>query len=76
MMIATPESDARFVIYLDSLQTFITVPYLPNTEFPIKEELKSSVYRSTLFVNKNKGVLVSAPILLGEIDFFDLEGNI
>jgi hypothetical protein len=75
MMIATPESDARFVIYLDSLQTFITVPYLPNTEFPIKEELKSSVYRSTLFVNKNKGVLVSAPILLGEIDFFDLEGK-
>ena len=33
------------------------------------------VYRSSSFVNKKLRLIVSAPLLLGEIDFFDLDGN-
>lgn len=75
LLIATPESEARFVFYFDSIRSFKTVPYLPNPDFSINEELKSFIYRSASYVNKNSGLLVSAPILLGEIDFFDLNGN-
>ncbi len=74
-MIASPEADFRFVIYRDSIKSFKNVPYLPRTGFSLNKELKSAVYRSASFVNKEKGLMATAPILLGELDFFDLEGN-
>ncbi len=75
LMIATPESKWRFVIYRDTLQNFHNVPYIPSVDFSIGEELKTIVYRSTSYINKKDGVMASAPLLLGEIDFFSLEGQ-
>jgi len=75
LMIATPETDSRFVIYKDSTKSYQTVPFIPSPDFPISKELQPWVYRSTSFVNKKLGLMVSAPQFMGEIDFFDLDGN-
>ncbi|MCF8224080.1 MAG: TolB-like 6-bladed beta-propeller domain-containing protein [Bacteroidales bacterium] len=75
LMIATPETDYRFVIYKDFTKNYQTVPFIPSPDFPISEELQPWVYRSSSFVNKKLGLMVSAPLFLGEIDFFDLDGN-
>jgi hypothetical protein len=75
LLIATPEREWRFVIYKDTVQSFVNVPYLPSVDFSVGEELKAIVYRSASYVNKKIGVMASAPLLLGEIDFFNLEGQ-
>lgn len=51
------------------------IPYLPKQNFPIKDNMLETVYRSTSVVNKERGLIASAPSLLGQIDFFDLSGN-
>lgn len=75
LMIATPESEWRFVIYKDSIQNFNHVPYTPSLDFSIGDELKTIIYRSASYINKKDGIMASAPLLLGEIDFFSLEGQ-
>jgi len=75
LMVATPETDSRFIIYKDSTKSYQSVPFIPSPDFPVSEELQPWVYRSASFVNKKLGLMVSAPLLLGEIDFFDLDGN-
>lgn len=52
------------------------IPYLPKTDFAIQEEEDLYwVYRSAVMANKRKGLVAAAPLLLGQIDFFDLEGT-
>lgn len=75
LLIATPEAESRFVIYKDSTESFKTVPFLPEPDFKIPELALDFVYRSTSFIDKDRGLMVSAPMLMGEIDFFDLDGN-
>jgi hypothetical protein len=75
-MVATPEDNYRFLIYKDSTNTFQSVPYIPETKFPIKKRILPLVYRSATFVNRKLGLIASAPILLGELDLFDLNGNL
>ncbi|NMA49779.1 MAG: hypothetical protein GX947_08465 [Tissierellia bacterium] len=75
LLIATPETESRFIIYKDSSESFKTVPFLPKPNFKIPELLLDFVYRSTSFIDKDRGLMVSAPIFMGEIDFFDLDGN-
>jgi hypothetical protein len=52
------------------------IPYIPKTDFPIEdEEDLSIVYRSSVMANEQKGLVVAGPYLLGQIDFFDMQGN-
>jgi len=75
LMIATPENGSRFVIYKDSTSSYKDVPFIPTPDFTIPEPELTSVYRSASFVDIDRGLMVSAPLYMGEIDFFDLDGN-
>lgn len=75
MLIAAPENEGRFVIKDENKSEYQIIPYIPATDFHIDEEVLPMVYRSASFINKDLGLMASAPILLGELDFFDLEGK-
>lgn len=75
LLIATPEFGGNlFIQHLGSKQNF-NVPFLPKPGFEISEQLLYTVYRPTVVVNKKKKLIAVAPLYLGEIDFYDLEGN-
>lgn len=73
--LAKAEAGGRFIHYDRFTDDFKIIPYLPKVKFEIKKEYLSAVYRSAVAVNENKRLIVAAPLLLGEIDFFDLNGN-
>lgn len=77
-MIATPVTGGNLVIYKSSTDQFITVPYLPKIEFniPSNSLSLSEIYRPAVLFNKERKKIAAAPILLGEIDFFDLNGEL
>jgi hypothetical protein len=74
-LLAKPEGEGRFFHYdYGSGETKI-IPYLPKIDFPIKDEYLYPIFRSFVSVNMDKGLIAAAPMLLGGIDFFDLNGN-
>ena len=74
-LLGAPESDARFFHHNYGSNKAKVIPYVPEMAFSINEEYLHSVYRSAVAVNEDKGLIVAAPLLLGGIDFFDLDGN-
>jgi len=75
--VAEPDSKNRFVISGSSKDQDILIPYLPELEISIPPSDIGIVYASNATaVNKERNMLVSAPSFLGELDFFDLEGNL
>ncbi|MEX2567157.1 MAG: hypothetical protein WD431_14535 [Cyclobacteriaceae bacterium] len=50
-------------------------PYLPKPGFKLNEELLDPIYRSAVVVNEKKGLVAAAPMLLGQLDFFEIDGN-
>lgn len=74
-LLAKPEGEGRFFHYdYGSGETKI-IPYVPKIDFPIEDEYFYPIFRSAVTVNMDKGLIAAAPMLLGGIDFFDLNGN-
>lgn len=73
--LGTPYRGGRFSIHDYRTSRNTIIPYVPKPVFTIPEDRFSEVYRSAAVVNTNKGLIAAAPILLGRLDFFDLDGN-
>ncbi len=69
------EEGGRFSLYDYHSGSAKTIPYLPKIDFKIPDDLRYAVYRSAVVVNENKCLIAAAPLLLGQLDFFDLDGN-
>ncbi len=76
MMLVTPEEPMRFLIYDIHQSKMNKIPFLPVLDFKIKNDLHHAVYRSATYVDKNLGLFVSAPMGLGEVNFFGLDGKL
>ncbi len=74
--LASPEAGGRFVIYNYKTSETKTIPYLPKLDFAVPFEARPIVYRSAAFVDTEKELIVSAPLFLGELNIFDLQGNL
>lgn len=72
---ATIENGGRFKRYDFRKGESKIIPYIPKPDFIIEEELLYPIYRSAVAVNETKKLVIAAPIKLGQIDFFDLDGN-
>ncbi len=75
LLIASPEKGDRFLIYNDSANKLQKIPFVPKADFNIKKSWIDMVYRSYTVVNKDLNLFASAPLYIGEIDFFDTKGN-
>ena len=74
-VMGTTEGNGRFTHYSYENDSTKFIPFLPQTEFEVEENFKEIAYRSTVTINKEKGLFAAFPILLGQVDFFDLSGN-
>lgn len=73
--IGSPGTDGRFFIYNYKTSQDTVIPYIPKTDFEIPASTLSAVYRSAVVVNAEKNVMAAAPLYLGELDFFNLNGK-
>jgi hypothetical protein len=74
-LLSTTENGGRFSLRNFRSGASKVIPYLPKTSFKINEEFLYSIYRSAVMVNEKKGLFAAAPIFLGQLDFFELDGN-
>jgi hypothetical protein len=75
-LIFMPENLGRLAFFnKNSGQTKIT-PYIPETKNSVKDQNNWMVYQSEIAVNLDKKLIAAAPILLGELDFFDFSGQL
>lgn len=72
---AIPEDGGRFLFYNYRSSKIEIKPFVPEVNFSMSGYLFRHVYRSSCVVNEEKSLIAAAPLLLGEIDFFDLNGN-
>ncbi|WP_375585742.1 BF3164 family lipoprotein [Cyclobacterium xiamenense] len=76
LLCTTQNQKGRFLHHNYKTGKSKVIPYIPKTEFSIEDEDDLYwVYRSAVMVNKQEGLVAAAPLLLGQIDFFDMEGN-
>lgn len=74
-LIASSENGGRFYIYNRKSKKSLRIPYLPKLDFNIKKPWLYGIYRSATVVNTKENKFASAPIGLGQLDFFNLEGK-
>ncbi|EON74868.1 hypothetical protein ADIS_4700 [Lunatimonas lonarensis] len=72
---STVENEGRFFIQNFHEGKSSVVPYLPALGFSIKDELQYPIYRSAVVVNEKLGLVAAAPMLLGQLDFFEMNGR-
>jgi hypothetical protein len=65
----------RLLIYDGNSDTEIFIGSTPELPFIIAPDFWTTVYRSSMVFNKEKGIIALAPTLLGQVDFFNLKGN-
>ena len=75
-LIATPENDYRHVIYDYKKEDYIEIPYVSSLGFTKDKSLLSSIYRPATAVNEEKRIFASSPLLLGEFDLFNFNGEL
>ena len=75
-LIATPSAGGNLFIKDFETSQSVLIPYLPKVEFAIPDNSLSTVYRPAVAVNKAKEIIAATPLYLGEINFFDFEGNL
>jgi len=71
-----PDEVGRFVISDRRNNKSKLIPFQVDKVLPIQESNKWQVYHSQSAVNVNKKLIVSSPRLLGQLDFFDFDGNL
>ncbi len=76
MIIAKSEGFSWFIKYNAQDSSIKYVPFPEEFDYlKQSEDAHRVVFRSAITVNKEKKLIAVAPIMLGEVDFFDLEGN-
>lgn len=75
IMVATPERNSRLIIYNDSARSYQEASYMPTLNYETPDLFEIGKFASATFVNKKLERIVSALFLIGEIDFFDLNGK-
>lgn len=75
LLLATPEVGGRFVTYNYTSSRKKYTPFIPELDVEMKDDTKSTIYRSFVAVNKKRNRFVAAPTFLNELNFFDLQGN-
>ncbi len=74
--IATPNSGGILTIYSKPESDFTDIPYLPELDFEVPEFILPIIYRPAVLVNKKRNLIAVAPQHLGEINFFNFEGQL
>lgn len=74
-ILAKDEGDWRFVRYDYSDSSTYNIPYLPEIDYLENQRQYKSVFRSTVTVNKKKGLIATGTMLLGELNFYNLKGE-
>lgn len=74
-LLATSEVQGRFILHDYKANQTNYIPFIPETDFEISDQIKPFVYKSSVVVNKDKKLIAAAPIMLGKIDFFDFSGS-
>lgn len=72
--IAAPE-EGRFLIHKYGDTINIIVPFIPKLDFDLEGLDRVLVYQSSLAIDHEKKLMATTTLSLGQIDFFDLEGN-
>ncbi|SFT86378.1 TolB-like 6-blade propeller-like [Algoriphagus locisalis] len=75
-ILGTTEANGRFTHYSYEHDSVHFIPFVPTLEIDVDERNKSHIFRSSVTVNKNKGLIAAFPILLGSVNFFDLDGEL
>lgn len=71
----TTEGNERFTHYSFENDSVQFIPYIPDLNIEMEDNLKGRVYRSTVTVNKERGLIAAFPLGFGSLDFFDLAGK-
>lgn len=66
---------ARMMKYNLIKKTSKPTPFVPEIDIPIREENKADAYTSVFAVNDKSKKIAAAPIFLGQVDFFDFNGE-
>lgn len=74
--LASPATPARLQIYNSQTSENKLIGYIPKPDYMIPAGIISQIYRSTAVVNTKEKLIAAAPALLGELDFFDLNGTL
>lgn len=75
-LIGTPSQKGILTIINSVTNQSLTVPYLPELDFDIPENSLSTVFRPAVLINKEETEIAVAPLYLGELNYFDLKGNL
>lgn len=67
--------DGRFLIYNDRTKETNVIPYLPDMGLTFDEAHRFMIYYSFCSVNIEKQYIAASAMQIGEIDYFDLNGN-
>lgn len=75
LLVATAAGQGRFLLhdYVDAQSR--NIPYVPQTDFEMPTSVKEVAYRSAVVVNKEEGLIAAAPYLLGQVDYFNFDGD-
>lgn len=71
-----PEYGGILVFFDNKTNQFHSVDYFPIPETEIGEKNKWMAYQANLAINLEKELIAYNPLLFGELDFFDFEGNL
>lgn len=74
IFVGTPEDGGRFIFYNFNTHNFKMIPYIPKVNYKLTKPLPL-VYRSVSCINPQKKLLASASVCLGQIDFFNFNGE-
>ena len=70
LYVATPEDKGRFVIREFNSEKEVNISYLPELDFKVPPNDLQIIYSSNATaINREKGIFVSAPTFLGELNF-------
>lgn len=69
-------SDYRISIYNKILESSTYIPYgYPDPGFTISPEQQYHIYASKIIINPVLGRIAAAPVMIGQIELFDFNGN-
>ena len=76
LLVGAAEGNGRLVIHHLDEDREIFVPYVPDLGYAIPPNEIDIIYTSnSTLVNKKEKLIASAPLFLGQLDFFDFNGN-
>ncbi len=75
-LIFVPEEIGRLAFFNKVSGESKILPYSPVVDQNIKENQKWMIFQSEVAVHADLGLIAAAPILLGQLDFFDFSGNL